>query len=192
MSLARSLVELHGGELTGASPGPGHGSTFTVRLPLRGGTEDSLEPQEDRGSAAIQPLRILVVDDNRDVADSTAMLLRQGGHEVHVVYDGAEAIRSAREQPPAVVLLDVGMPGLNGYEVARRMRALPELAGTWLVALTGWGLEQDRRRCEAAGFDHHLVKPVVAGELEQLLRACAAAPRPPADQAHGLSQPASG
>jgi CheY-like chemotaxis protein len=72
------------------------------------------------------------------------------------------------------------------------MRALPELAGTWLVALTGWGLEQDRRRCEAAGFDHHLVKPVVAGELEQLLRACAAAPRPPADKARGLSQPASG
>lgn len=191
LSLAKSLVELHGGELTGASPGPGRGSTFTIRLPLRAGTEGSLQPQEDQAFEAIQPLRILVVDDDRDVADSTAMLLRQDGHEVHVVYDGAEAIRLAREQPPAVVMLDIGMPGLNGYEVARKMRALPELAGTWLIALTGWGLEQDRRRCEAAGFDHHLVKPVVVAALEQLLRACAAAPRPPAEKAHGMSQPAS-
>ena len=180
LSLAKSLVELHGGQLTGASPGPGRGSTFTIRLPLHRGAEGPSRLQEKQASEAAKPLRILVVDDNRDVAESTAMLLRQDGHEVHVVYDGAEAIRVACEQPPAVVLLDIGMPGLDGYEVARRMRTRPELADTWLIALTGWGLEQDRRRSEAAGFDHHLVKPVAAPALEQLLRMCAAARRAPA------------
>jgi PAS domain S-box-containing protein len=177
LSLAKSLVELHGGELTGASPGPGCGSTFTIRLPVRSGPGDALRLQDDHPPAPVQPLRILVVDDDRDVAESTAMLLRQQGHEVHVVYDGAEAIRLACEQPPAVVFLDIGMPGLDGYEVARRMRACPELASTWLIALTGWGLEQDRRRSEAAGFDRHLVKPVASAALNQLLRTCAAAPR---------------
>ena len=177
MSLAKSLVELHGGELTGASPGPGCGSTFTIRLPLHGALDDSLRPPEDQAPVAVQPLRILVVDDDRDVAESTGMLLRQQGHEVRVVYDGAEAIQLAMEQPPAVVLLDIGMPGLDGYEVARRMRASPELAGTWLIALTGWGLEQDRRRSAEAGFDRHLVKPVSSAALEEVLRACAAAPR---------------
>ena len=181
LSLAKSLVELHGGQLTGASPGPGQGSTFTIRLPLHKSAEDSASPQEDQASdEAVKPLRILVVDDNQDVAVSTAMLLRQDGHEVRVVYDGAQAIQVACEQPPAVVLLDIGMPGLNGYEVAHRMRSCPALADTWLVALTGWGLEQDRRRSDAAGFDHHLVKPVAAPALKQLLRRCAAARRSPA------------
>jgi len=177
LSLARSLVELHGGKLTGASPGPGQGSTFTIRLPLHRSAEDSPRRPEGRASETMKPLRILVVDDNRDVAESTAMLLRQDGHEVHAVYDGAEAIQRASEQPPAVVLLDIGMPGLDGYEVARRMRARPELADTWLVALTGWGLEQDRRRSKEAGFDHHLVKPVAAPALKELLRMCAVARR---------------
>ena len=184
LSLARSLVELHGGTLTGASDGVGHGSTFTIRLPLQKSAQGAPRLQEDRAPEAIKPLRILVVDDNKDVAESTAMLLRQEGHEVRVVYDGAEAIEVASEQQPGIVLLDIGMPGLNGYEVARRMRARPELAGTWLVALTGWGLEQDRRRSRLAGFDHHLVKPVAAPALEQLLRTCAA-PRRSAVAASG-------
>lgn len=177
LALAKSLVELHGGALTGASPGPGQGSTFTIRLPLRTGKEGSPRLRETRAPAPMQLLRILVVDDDRDVANSTAMLLRQDGHDVHVAYDGLEAIRLACEQLPAVVLLDIGMPELNGYEVARRMRARPELAGTWLIALTGWGQDQDRRLSEAAGFDHHLVKPVAAAALKQLLRECAAVPR---------------
>jgi CheY-like chemotaxis protein/two-component sensor histidine kinase len=178
LSLAKSLVELHGGQLTGASPGPGQGSTFTIRLPLRKSAQDQPSPQEDQASdEAMKPLRILVVDDNQDVAVSTAMLLRQNGHAVRVVYDGAQAIQVACEQPPAVVLLDIGMPGLNGYEVAHRMRSCPELADTWLVALTGWGLEQDRRRSDEAGFDHHLVKPVAAPALKELLRMCAVARR---------------
>ena len=110
---------------------------------------------------------ILVVDDNRDAADSLAMLLEIGGHEVATAYSAPDALKRAPELKPAVILLDIGLPGLDGCEVARRMRDMPELRGVRLVALTGYGRDEDRRRTRDAGFDHHLVKPVDLDELER-------------------------
>ena len=116
-----------------------------------------------------KPLRILVVDDNEDAADSLALLLRLEGHEVCVAYDGTSALGTIRAAPPEVVLLDLGMPGMDGYEVARRLRLEPALNGVLLVALTGWGQEQDRLRTQEAGFACHLTKPADLEALRQLL-----------------------
>ena len=113
--------------------------------------------------------RILVVDDNHDTADSLAQLLRLRGHDVRVAFSGIDAVDACRENPPDVVLLDIGLPGLNGYEAARRIRELPGGTDLRLVAITGWGQEEDRQRSRAAGFDHHLVKPVSLTAVEQLL-----------------------
>lgn len=173
LPLARYLVELHGGRLAAASDGPGLGSTFSIYLPLVATPAQAIDGGGE-ASVAPNPLRLLIVDDEKDVADSTAMLLREDGHEVEIANDGTTAIEMALARPPAVVLLDIGMPGMNGYEVARRLRAERELDATWLVALTGWGQEQDRRRSEAAGFDQHLIKPVNSETLEALLGACSA------------------
>ena len=182
LTLARTLVEMHGGRIEVRSEGAGKGSEFTVHLPL---------PLEDgpaaeglaRGSGApfggLCPHRVLVVDDNRDGADSLGLLLRFLGADVHVVYDGPAALAAIRTYRPAVVLLDIGMPGMDGHEVARLVRQEAELRGVVLVALTGWGQEEDRRRSRAAGFDHHLVKPVDAGALQALL-ATLANPKPEA------------
>ena len=178
LPLAKHLVELHGGELTAASAGPGQGSTFSIHLPLaRKSAETQAEQISRSAGTATPPLRILVVEDDKDVADSTAMLLQEEGHDVRVAHDGTAGIDLALDQPPAVVLLDIGLPGLNGYEVARRLRTRRELDATWLVALTGWGQQQDRRRSEEAGMDHHLVKPVDASTLTALLRVCASSAR---------------
>ncbi len=170
LALVKSLVELHGGRAEAASPGVGQGSTFTIRLPLVTSRPPPESPDKEKGAEApVQTRRILVVDDEADVADSMAMLLKICGHEVVTAYDGATAIEAARAHRPEVVLLDIGMPGMDGYEVARRLRELPELQGVRLIALTGWGQEEDRRRSQAAGFDHHLVKPVDLPKLEALL-----------------------
>jgi signal transduction histidine kinase len=167
LSLARALCELHGGTIDAASPGPGLGSTFTVRLPLAPAPvpADGAATPAARGRAR----RVLVVDDNVDAADSLALLLRLGGHEVATAQDGPAAIEAARRQPPEVVFLDIGLPGMDGYEVARRLRADPATAGTRLVALTGWGADEDRRRSHDAGFDLHLTKPVEAEAIERVL-----------------------
>jgi CheY-like chemotaxis protein len=122
------------------------------------------------------PRRILVVDDNRQAADSLAVLLRLDGHEVATAYDGLEAVAVAEQYRPHLALLDIGMPNLNGYEAARRIRDLPASAHTRLVALTGWGQEEDRRRAAEAGFDSHLVKPVDPEALDRLLRDVPATP----------------
>ncbi len=173
LALVKSLVEMHGGRVEVASAGLGQGSTFTVRLPPY--TEQpSREPSDEACGIAttpkVQVRRILVVDDDADVANSMAMLLETCGHQVHIAYDGVTALEIAREHRPEVILLDIGMPGMSGYEVARRLRQQPELHGTLLIALTGWGQEADRQRACEAGFDHHLVKPVDLAALEALLR----------------------
>ena len=115
-------------------------------------------------------MKIVIADDNRDSADSMAMLLEAGGHEVHVAYDGAEAVEAANRVQPDVVLLDIGMPKMNGFECARSLRGQPWAAGALLVALTGWGQEEDKRRALEAGFDRHLTKPVDPATLEEALR----------------------
>jgi CheY-like chemotaxis protein len=174
LCLVRSLVQLHGGSVHAASAGPGRGSEFTVRLPLAREAEpgpDGARPGNGRADAAAPARRVLVVDDNRDAADSLGLLLKALGNDVQVAHDGASALDAARTYRPGVVLLDLGMPGMNGYEVARALRAQPGLEDVVLVALTGWGQKEDRLRSRAAGFDHHLIKPVDLAALQALLAA---------------------
>ncbi len=168
LALARNLAEMHGGSITVESNGARQGSEFTVHLPLA----TTQAPQPDAAISAPTGLpmkRILVVDDNKDAADSLAMILRHLGADVRLANDGAEALETFKTYGPAVVLLDIGMPGMDGYEVARRIRnGFPDRR-TALVALTGWGQEEDRRKAREAGFDHHLVKPVELDELQRIL-----------------------
>jgi signal transduction histidine kinase/CheY-like chemotaxis protein len=177
LMLVRSLAELHGGAVQAFSDGPGQGSEFVVRLPVNGRDQDWQAPikEGERVSQSPCPGRILVVDDNRDSAESLALLLRVSGHEVLTAYDGEEALEAAATFRPEVVLLDIDLPKLDGYEVARRLRQRPGLEGARLIALTGYGLEEDRRRSRAAGFDLHLVKPVAQKMLENVLPAVATA-----------------
>ena len=170
LSLARNLVELHGGTIEAHSAGPGMGSEFIVRLPVVAEDESGApEPRCLDESVEVRRCRILVIDDLADSADSLAMLLRSMGHEVHVAYDGEEGIVAARKLDPEVVVLDIGMPKMNGYETCRYIRKQPWGKGIHLVALTGWGQTDDRIRTEDAGFDHHLVKPVDPSELTSVL-----------------------
>lgn len=173
LSLVRALTEMHGGRVEARSEGLNRGSEFLVRLPLAAGTEAAAAaaPKADapRGAIAASPLRVLVVDDLRDSADSLATLLELTGHEAWTAYEGIASIETAERERPDVILLDIGMPDVDGYEVCRRLRALPWAAGTTLIALTGWGQESDRRRGVEAGFDHHLVKPVEIPALMKLL-----------------------
>jgi signal transduction histidine kinase len=159
LTLARSLVELHGGTLMAASEGAGKGSQFTVRLPIS--HRERTAPKVPSSVPEIgKSKRILVVDDNQDAANSLGSLLRILGADVRVVHDGKAALEAFEVFHPRVTLLDLGMPGMDGYEVARRIRARADSRKAALIALTGWGQEQDRRRTEEAGFDYHLTKPV--------------------------------
>ncbi|HVK19446.1 MAG TPA: PAS domain S-box protein [Fimbriiglobus sp.] len=171
LSLVRRLVELHGGRVDARSEGVGKGSEFIVRLPVL--VEKSIPPQSQEpggnGRTKTTARRILVVDDNRDSADSLAMLLRLTGHEVHAAYDGVEGVEAAERVRPEVVLLDIGMPGLNGYDACRRIRGQEWGKDVMLIATTGWGQDEDRRRTGEAGFDAHLVKPVDPQALMRLL-----------------------
>jgi CheY-like chemotaxis protein len=170
LSLVRSLVELHRGSVTALSEGLGQGSEFIVRLPLLEAPAPSPSAGEQRPRARkASPRRILVVDDNTDAADSLTLLLRVLGHVVRTAYDGPTALDLVRAQPPDVVLLDIGLPGTSGLEVARRMRQDLGLTDALLVALTGYGQDEDRRRSEEAGFNAHLVKPVDLDALHDLL-----------------------
>jgi signal transduction histidine kinase/DNA-binding response OmpR family regulator len=168
LSLARGLAEMHGGTITVKSGGPGQGSEFTVRLPLA--ASQPAPAAERSADDALPPRRILVVDDNRDAGDSLGLLLEVLGAEVRVARDGAEALEAYGAYDPSVVLLDIGMPGMDGYEVARRIRARSPGPRPTIVALTGWGQDSDRREAREAGFDHHLVKPAEIGALKELLR----------------------
>ena len=170
LTVARSFVVLHGGTLEAFSAGPGAGAEFVARLPAAPDAvaRSSLAPAVAEGKQS-RDVRILVVDDNRDAAEGVAMLLEVFGHRVSVAADGPAALEAARKDLPAIMLIDIGLPGMDGYEVARRVRELPELSGVVLVALTGYGLDEDRRRARAAGFDHHLTKPVAPAVLRTLI-----------------------
>lgn len=171
LSLVKGLVELHGGTVDVSSRGPGKGSEFIVRLPLTADAPSEVrEPVEsDDRQRSTARYRILIADDNRDGADSLAMLLQVLGHEVQRAYAGDQAAEVAEQMRPDVVLLDIGMPKLNGFDVCRRIRSEPWGRGVVLIALTGWGQEEDRRRTREAGFDLHLVKPVDSAELLNVL-----------------------
>jgi len=175
LALARRLAQMHDGSLDARSDGAGRGSEFIVRLPL---AEPAAVPAAapEREAADLQRTRVLVVDDNHDAADSLSMVLDVLGADVQVAHDGAEALASFAAYAPSVVLLDIGMPGMNGYDVARTIRARFPKSSATLVALTGWGQDDDRRRAREAGFDHHLVKPVDLDVLQDLLRVLESAP----------------
>jgi len=177
LALVRGLVHLHGGTIEAKSGGPGRGSEFIVRLPIGIASERDAE-NPDAETAHSNELRILVVDDNRDAADSCAMLLELSGHRVRTAYNGTQALQLGENLMPHVVLLDIGLPDLNGYEVARRIRATPWGAKLPLVAVTGWGKEEDRERAFAAGFDHHLTKPVAPEAVASLVAALSQVARP--------------
>jgi CheY-like chemotaxis protein len=169
LTLVKRLVTKHGGTVEAYSDGPGRGSEFVVRLPVLGEVPPAAAAPPAGRPAAGGCLRVLLVDDNTDGADSLAALVRLAGHEARVAHDGPGALEAAAAFRPQVVVLDIGLPGLTGYEVARRLRADPDLAGAALVAVTGYGRDEDRERARAAGFDHHLVKPVAFAELLGLL-----------------------
>ena len=174
LSLVRRLVELHGGTVSAASDGVGRGSTFTLRLPLLvpdALAVPTLDPNAGTEAGTDAGLRVLVVDDNIDAADTLAALLEMSGHLTRVANDGYQAIEMAQAFRPQVVFLDIGLPGMNGYEVARQLRQTPGMEGAVLVALTGWGTREDRQRSSEAGFDHHLTKPADINAVETLLAA---------------------
>ncbi len=174
LSIAKLLVELHEGSIEADSEGPGRGATFRIRLPAagpEGGTvpasvEEEHRPAGHEGDAR----RILVVDDNVDAADMLASMLQSAGHEVQVAYDGRRAIDLAQHFPADLVILDIGMPDMNGYDVCRALRAMPDFARGRIIALTGWGAPSDRKKAMDAGFDNHLTKPVDWKALERLIR----------------------
>jgi len=170
LTLVKTLVEMHGGSVEVTSDGLGHGSEFVVRLPIVVEAETQASRPKATHPVATTPLRILVVDDNRDSADMLALMLQLGGHETFAAHDGLAAVERAATLDPDVILLDIGLPVLDGYEAARRIREQQGLKRRQLlVALTGWGQAEDRRRSEDAGFDAHLVKPVTEAVLRRLL-----------------------
>jgi signal transduction histidine kinase len=171
LSLVKGLVELQGGSITAKSEGPGRGSEFLVRLPILASPAAPQPPAlpADRQTTSPVKLRLLIADDLQDSADSLAMLMRTMGHEVETAYDGEQAVLMAEDLKPDAVLLDIGMPKLNGYDACRRIRQRPWAKDKLLIALTGWGQETDRRRTQEAGFDYHIVKPIDIDNLQKLL-----------------------
>ncbi|HZF80970.1 MAG TPA: ATP-binding protein, partial [Rubrivivax sp.] len=168
LTLARQLVQLHGGTLSVSSQGLGHGSCFTVRLPLLRNVPDAL-PAPVRAAGGVDSLTVLIADDNVDLVESMALILRSEGCEVDTAHDGDAALDAAVKRVPDIALLDIGMPGRNGYDVARQLRSQVATRRIYLVAITGWGQDADRLAASAAGFDKHLVKPVNPDELISML-----------------------
>lgn len=170
LTLVKRLVELRGGRIEAHSDGPGNGSEFIVRLPLVVEASGPLSPAEGNEDKAPKSLlRILIVDDNRDSADSLGVLLRIIGNEIRTAEDGAKGVKLAGEFRPDVVLMDIGLPKLNGYEACQSIREQEWGIRMVLIAVTGWGQDEDRRRSHEAGFDHHMVKPVDPHALMKLL-----------------------
>jgi PAS domain S-box-containing protein len=174
LTIVKRLVEMHRGSVAARSEGEGLGSEFVIRLPLASPVESPMPARRAIAPEPMTPRRVLVVDDLLDSAESLAMLLRLDGHEVRVANDGPSALEAAQRFRPELVLLDLGLPGLSGFEVCRRIRKEPWGREVFVVALTGWGQDEDRRKSEEAGFDAHLVKPVHPEELRSILRSLAA------------------
>jgi CheY-like chemotaxis protein len=171
LTLVQRLVKLHEGRVEAHSAGPGQGAEFRVYLPF---TSAPPVPLTDKPSTALAdtakvPRRVLLVDDNADIVESTADMLAMAGHTLRCAHDGAQALALAQEFAPEVVLLDIGLPGLDGYQVARLLRQMPQLRQARLIALTGYGMPTDRQRSRDAGFDHHLTKPVDPAALRALI-----------------------
>ncbi len=170
LALVKGVVSLHGGSIEARSAGARLGSEFIVRLPLSTPhAEEIVEPSNDLARRQGPQLRVLVADDNHDNAETCAMLLRLRGHEVHTAYSGGAALELAQRVRPQVLLLDIGMPEMNGYELSRKIRAAPWGNSMLLIAITGWGQEEDKERAIAAGFDHHLTKPIEPARLDAML-----------------------
>jgi CheY-like chemotaxis protein len=168
LALVQGLVDAHCGRVSAQSDGPGHGSTFIVHLPIAK-TEAHVEHLSQLECKMIANHKILVVDDNRDAASSLAMLLRVMGNETRAAHDGLQALELAEAFRPDLIIMDIGMPKLNGYDTCRRIRDTPWGKGILLVAVTGWNQEEDRRRSKDAGFDHHIVKPIDSAALRRLI-----------------------
>lgn len=173
LSLVRQLVTLHGGAISVYSAGAGQGSTFTVRLPLGVRLEADPDrqpaPPPEQRAFPRRSFRVLVVDDNTDAAESLSLLLQMNAHEIRSATNGRDALTLVRDFTPDIAFLDIGMPGMSGYELAACLRAMPQLARTTLVAVTGWGSEEDQLRAREAGFDHHFTKPIAAESVSRLL-----------------------
>jgi signal transduction histidine kinase/ActR/RegA family two-component response regulator len=169
LALVRRLVELHGGTVDAASDGPGRGSEFVLRMPLAAAPAETPAPAAAAPPAALPGMRILVVEDNADARETLRMLLESEGHEVLALADGAQALAQAPAFAPDVALLDLGLPGIDGYEVARALRASPECGGAFIAAISGYGQAEDKAKSKAAGFDEHLVKPVDPPRLRELI-----------------------
>jgi PAS domain S-box-containing protein len=175
LALVRGLIDLHGGRVEARSPGLEQGSEFLVYLPnsLMDTPSQSQPGKSEPGHTGVRPLQILIADDNRDSAESLGMLLELSGHQVYLAHDGRSAFELAAAKQPAVALLDIGMPGMDGYEVAASIRREPWGAKMTLIAITGWGQEDNKRAAHAAGFDHHLTKPMDSAVLDSLLASVA-------------------
>jgi CheY-like chemotaxis protein len=169
LSLVKGLVEMHGGQVTAHSDGPGRGSRFSIRLPASIVVEAPAAGPARLHGAEAGSQRVLVVEDNADAAEAMRMLLGEFGHQVASASNGLDAIALAKSFRPDVILLDIGLPGIDGYELARTLRALEETRGARVIAVTGYGQPSDRERSSAAGFDNHLVKPVDPAKLAEAL-----------------------
>lgn len=176
LALVKSLVVSHGGRVKAESGGPGCGSTFTIAIPrLKEAPEQQAENENNnaQSAASFQSLRLMLVDDNKDAADALAMLLDASGHSVAVEYAAQQALELARKIAPQICILDIGLPDMDGNELATRLRSMPETANAILIAVTGYSQERDRTNSFAAGFDYHFVKPVDVGKLLALLEEAA-------------------
>lgn len=169
LTLVRRLVELQGGTVKASSAGLKKGSQFTVWLPVLAGAVPMAVAAPASSKAPFSPHRILVVDDNADAANTSALLLKLLGHEVMTATDGASGLETARAFKPEIILLDIGLPGMDGYQVAQRLRRMPETKKALLIAVSGYGQTEDRRRSREAGFDHHVVKPATMEKLNGLI-----------------------
>jgi CheY-like chemotaxis protein len=191
LTLVKRLVELHQGTVGVASDGLGRGSTFTVTLPCISAVEPHRAPPTAvaalKSSSEVYGRRVLVVDDNVDAAESTAAFLRLEGHEVKAVHDGLQALASLKVFDPHVVVLDIGLPGLDGYAVARQLRERGDTSHVLLIALTGYGQKEDRARAAASGFDYHYVKPADPREIQAAIERGRNTAGEPALEAHRIS-----
>jgi CheY-like chemotaxis protein len=169
LTLVKRIAELHGGRAEAASDGPGRGSTFTVTLPRIDAAQAQRPERDGKRNESLRPRRILIIEDNDDARDSLHAFLAESGHEIYEAVDGPTGVEKALEVQPDVVLIDLGLPGLDGYEVAARIRSTSACSAAILIALTGYGQSEYRARAESAGFHGYLIKPVDTTELEKLI-----------------------